>query len=338
MNIEYLHEFLDLANTLNFTKTASNLHMAQPTLSRHISDLEKQVNAPLFERSATGVRLTQSGRVLYEKATSLLNGYSDIVDSLRQANEQPKETVLVSGSSVQPTIKRLFSKLSFRAAFQKAPVRLEYCKTRSLSNNPPVPYALDALVNREIDFIIDTCRFDAEAPERFDSIRLCDEPISFIAGSDNPLSRTSKLHLEDLFACTFVVFAVQQHCPKVLLAPMEKLGYSLSRAHVVFIDNMLEIPEKLADLKPDEIVPMQQFYCSEFGFDRDGLGGKLCTLDVQDDRARSGLWALARKDDQKPGVHKTLELVQSLVDDAKERAQPTDWATDDTLWASAYDF
>ena len=42
MLTDYLHEFIDLSGTLSFTRSAANLHMTQPTLSRHIAELGKQ--------------------------------------------------------------------------------------------------------------------------------------------------------------------------------------------------------------------------------------------------------------------------------------------------------
>lgn len=335
MNIEYLREFLDLANTLNFTKTSSNLHMAQPTLSRHIADLEKQIGSPLFIRTTNSVKLTQAGRMLYEKASALVSDYSDIIESVHKATAQEITTLYVSGSTVQPTVTRLFSKLATRAALEHAPIRFEYKKSRSLSNESPSPYALDALKSGEIDLAIDTCPMHAIAPRGFESMLLCNEPLIIVASSDNPLAHASRLRIEDLFANTLVAFAVQQHCPQVLFEPFLRAGYSSHRTKTVFVDNLMEIPEQLASLKPDEIVPMQQYYCESFGFDQDGVN-KLCALDMDDARANGSFWAIWRKGDDNDALNQAIDLLKTIVGEYKSSAAPNQWCDDKTLWSSAF--
>lgn len=335
MNIEHLEEFLDLANTLSFTKTSQNLHMTQPTLSRHIADLEKQIGSPLFNRSSNAVKLTHAGRMLYEKASALVSSYSTILEDVHDAASRQVTTLKVGGSSVQPTVSRPFSKLATRAAFEKLPVRFEYYKSRSLSNETPAPYALDALKSGEIDLSIDTCIFNEEPPRGFDAFHICDEPITVLASSDNSLANASSLKIEDLFAYTLYAFAVQQHCPRVLFAPFLDAGYSPRRTKVTFVDNMMEIPEQLGTLGSDEIVPMQKYYCSSFGFDQDSCG-KIVTLDVDDGRARTGVWAIWRKSERDTAVLEAVDLLRTIVEEVRSIASSNQWATDKTLWANAF--
>ena len=63
MDISRLYEFLNLAMTLSFTKSAANLNMSQPTLSRHIADLEKELKTELFVRSGNQLHLTAYGEL-----------------------------------------------------------------------------------------------------------------------------------------------------------------------------------------------------------------------------------------------------------------------------------
>jgi LysR family cyn operon transcriptional activator len=43
-----------LAEELNFTQAALRLHVSQPTLSKQIRDLEREIDAKLFERTRGG--------------------------------------------------------------------------------------------------------------------------------------------------------------------------------------------------------------------------------------------------------------------------------------------
>lgn len=64
MNTMQIKCFLALANTLNFTKAASQLYISQPALSRQIATLEREINTQLFFRDQKKVRLTPAGVLL----------------------------------------------------------------------------------------------------------------------------------------------------------------------------------------------------------------------------------------------------------------------------------
>lgn len=80
INTQQLRYFMELAKTLNFTRAAANLYVAQPTLSQQIADLEAQLGVSLFVRSSRSVTLTPAGAILY-------NAYPDIVAQLKQVQQ-----------------------------------------------------------------------------------------------------------------------------------------------------------------------------------------------------------------------------------------------------------
>lgn len=64
-DMSYIHEFLVLAEYLSFSKAAEALFITQPTLSRHIAALERDLGVSLFVRSTTKVSLTEQGKIAY---------------------------------------------------------------------------------------------------------------------------------------------------------------------------------------------------------------------------------------------------------------------------------
>ena len=50
MNIKQLEYFVDLSETLNFTKTAQNFYISQTAITKQIQCLEKDLEIPLFIR------------------------------------------------------------------------------------------------------------------------------------------------------------------------------------------------------------------------------------------------------------------------------------------------
>ncbi|MCD7856240.1 MAG: LysR family transcriptional regulator [Clostridiales bacterium] len=63
MKLEYLNEFITLSETKNYSVCADALYISQPSLTRHIQELEKELGVPLFERAARGVVLTEEGNL-----------------------------------------------------------------------------------------------------------------------------------------------------------------------------------------------------------------------------------------------------------------------------------
>ena len=77
MEIYQIRTFVTVAEHGNLTKAALLLHVTQPAVSGHLKSLEQTLNLKLFERSATGVRLTRAGQTLLPKAQAILGAASE---------------------------------------------------------------------------------------------------------------------------------------------------------------------------------------------------------------------------------------------------------------------
>ena len=83
MDIEKMRMFAAVADCLNFTKAAERLYISQPTLSRHISDLEEQMGVELFIRTTRTVSLTAAGRVFKAEAKQILDKYESMLGRIQ---------------------------------------------------------------------------------------------------------------------------------------------------------------------------------------------------------------------------------------------------------------
>ena len=71
MDISYFREFAMLAETRNYWAAAERLFIGQSSLSKHIMTLEKQLRAPLFDRTSRKVELTQFGQLMLPYANQI---------------------------------------------------------------------------------------------------------------------------------------------------------------------------------------------------------------------------------------------------------------------------
>lgn len=86
MHIEYFSEFVDLARTLSYSETARRLHITQPSLTRHIVQLEKGLRVALLKRTTRNVELTSAGRLLLEKIEPIVSAYNEAIRSILESS------------------------------------------------------------------------------------------------------------------------------------------------------------------------------------------------------------------------------------------------------------
>lgn len=72
MDIQQLNCFISVAQTLNFSEAARRTFVSQSTVSRYISDLEKEFGVQLFTRSHRDVLLTHEGKTLLPYALEMI--------------------------------------------------------------------------------------------------------------------------------------------------------------------------------------------------------------------------------------------------------------------------
>jgi LysR family transcriptional regulator, transcriptional activator of nhaA len=85
LNYNHVYYFHVAASEGSVARAADQLGVTQPTVSEQIRQLEKTLGIPLFERTATGLRLTQAGRQAYEHTTAMFRAGERMVESLGKA-------------------------------------------------------------------------------------------------------------------------------------------------------------------------------------------------------------------------------------------------------------
>ncbi|MFF3940994.1 LysR family transcriptional regulator [Streptomyces phaeofaciens] len=96
-----LRYFAVVAEELNFTRAAERLFVSQPTLSKQIRMLEKQLGACLFHRDRRTVRLTEVGEALLPHAHGTLAAWEAAEAAVERARAAERHT-LVIGMSTSP--------------------------------------------------------------------------------------------------------------------------------------------------------------------------------------------------------------------------------------------
>ncbi len=85
IELRHLRYFVAVAETLNYRRAAQRLHVAQPTLSSQIKDLESELGVQLLDRNTHSVRLTPAGVVFLKEVRALFGQLQRAVDRTREA-------------------------------------------------------------------------------------------------------------------------------------------------------------------------------------------------------------------------------------------------------------
>ena len=94
-----LKVFYTVANRLSFTKAANELNISQPAVTKHIKEIENQLNTKLFDRKGTTIQLTESGKILFVYAEKSRQLYRDLEFAISQLNKQEKGKLKIGAST-----------------------------------------------------------------------------------------------------------------------------------------------------------------------------------------------------------------------------------------------
>lgn len=80
----YLKTLVEVVRTGSLSRAAESLHVTQPAVSKRIKFMEEQYGCDLLDRTGQILRPTAAGRLVYEKATTVLEIEAELVSGLHQ--------------------------------------------------------------------------------------------------------------------------------------------------------------------------------------------------------------------------------------------------------------
>lgn len=173
LNLEY---FVVAAEELNFTKAAKRLFISQQSLSNHISNMEKEFDVILFNRT-TPLTLTYAGRALMARAREMLDLRDETYRELADIKDFSVGQLTIGlshtrGRVILPEILPVY-----RQRFPNIELHLTEGNSSELAED---------LLHGDVDLIIDMLPFKVENVE---TVPICQEEI-LLAVPDAVLRRT----------------------------------------------------------------------------------------------------------------------------------------------------
>lgn len=94
-----LKVFITAARTLSFTRTAEQLYISQPAVSKHVGELESRYKLQLFARRGSRLELTDAGRTMLEAAERLADDYRRLEYEMSLCAHQTEGELRLGASS-----------------------------------------------------------------------------------------------------------------------------------------------------------------------------------------------------------------------------------------------
>lgn len=234
MKIEYMKEFIKLADSLNITATAEDLFISQSTLSRHIKAMENELGFKLLQTSSHGIQLTAAGEDALKAFTSLLKEY----DALLTRNRPTSNAYTGRLRFGILYYLRDDGYIDFIEAFQKKYPGIEVV---CMSNYQPHTL-YEALIYGKVD-IATLFSYQRQISENLRYQVTEDSPSVVMVKDTHPLASRPEIHLSDLTDMTMINLKLDTYSFKQTITMLEQNHFQAK--NVVDADNIETVPSKI---------------------------------------------------------------------------------------------
>lgn len=192
MDSGYLREYVELAKHLNFTETARLLSMSQPTLSKHINQLEKMLKLELFDREGNALRLTEEGTALLPYAYQITDAQNEFLSKAAELRVKPPSRLVVSGLTDEEPSTEV---LGFLVSLLSQKYGASFLEIKSRYNRDP----REMLEANEVDLVFDPAPHEEMLDtEVIGALHVANLRLVALIGRDNPLSAKESVLLSEL--------------------------------------------------------------------------------------------------------------------------------------------
>jgi DNA-binding transcriptional LysR family regulator len=189
MELRQLEYFVAVAEEQNFTRAAERVHISQSGVSAQIRQLERELGAELFDRSARAATLTVAGKAALAHARAALAAAGAVSQAVGQVTGLIRGRITV-GMVIGCTVTPLFDAL---AAFRRAHPAVEISLLEDNSSR-----LLEGVRASAIDLaLIGTA---TATPDGLDALTIISERLVAAVPPAHPLARQRRVTLRDLGA------------------------------------------------------------------------------------------------------------------------------------------
>lgn len=233
MEIRNLEIFVEVAREENISRAAAKLYVSQPSISRQLQKLEKELGKKLFERTTYGVKLTHAGILFLERAEDLLQKFHELKVDFGIVNDEVGNIYI--GCAETDSIKYLA-----RAAKILKETHPKICFNLYSGNFEDISYRMD---NGLLDFYLTLQSVDVS---KYNYLILPSPNIwGVIMCKDSHLAEREKIFIEDLRGLPLILSreGMREEYPKWFRDEMDK--FQIAATYNLFFNAAIMVREGL---------------------------------------------------------------------------------------------
>jgi DNA-binding transcriptional LysR family regulator len=294
MELMQLEMFVAVVEEGSVRGAAERVFRTQPAVSIAVSKLEREFEAPLFDRSKRHeYRLTQAGESLYAHATRMLSLRSETISSIGDIRNLRLGRLRIGAN--ESVSLHLLPKLAQSFLTEHSGIRMEVKCERSKS-------LLADLKDRKLDLAL--LSFRPEDKE-LDSKFIMQDELVLITGPTHAFASKQRVHIQDLSEESLMVMDVSEPSPwhrkinEAFLQCKAPLHLTVENAPIETIKKMVAIGLGVG------FVPLMSV-----GEER--ARGELAVVEVDGFRVERSVWLVRRRAIQSPAAKAFLQTAVSF--------------------------
>ncbi|MBM2657500.1 cidABC operon transcriptional activator CidR [Staphylococcus pseudoxylosus] len=247
MDIKHMKYFVEVVDQKGMTNASKSLYIAQPTISKAIKDLEKELDMTFFDRSKRQLVLTDAGKVFYKKCKEILTLYKDLPKEINSLLGLETGHISIGLSAVMNMNKFIHILGEFHQEYPNVTYNLVEKGGKMIETQ---------LINDEIDIGITTIPVDQDI---FHSIPLYQEDLKLVVNKEHRLANREQINMAMLKDEDFILFNEDFYLNDKIIEAAKNAGYVPKTISKIsqwnFIENLLSahlgvsiLPENIVNL------------------------------------------------------------------------------------------
>lgn len=301
MRIDHLEEFVALARFLSFTETASKLNMSQPTLSKHINSLERELKVPLFSRDGASLSLTKAGKLVLPFAFDILEARKQMTVAAKRGASAFTPRLTIGGNV---GLKTVLERINDMASHFTEVYGVDIIDLTDIETDPRATINMGS--ESAPDFLFAYIDETDELEDDTELQQVAKVTLSIVVNRSHPLAKRDAVTLDDLRNETFIKLEgnfVSTSWRFIEAACLDS-GFTPVCRHIYFprTTDFLKVTLNLQN----EILVLTDDYIQQYS---SFIADNCVTVPIRDERAFMPLAVMYSMSNANPLIDEALEII-----------------------------
>lgn len=229
MKIEYMREYIELLNNLNFTDTANKLFLTQPALSRHIFSIEQEIGIQLLIRTKHKVSPTATGILVSDEFQKIITQYDQLLEKTNLFSSGMMGEIKIG--MLNYAMDKYYNPLMRFCGKEFPYIRLSLS---ACQDNQIIPSLLDDKI--DIGHVFNTHLSDSE---KIGVSKIGEEKLAIMVLNNHALAKKNSIVFSDIINETIIIFPYEGQFSEDLKKIL--IGYGVNSKQFIYADKSEQI-------------------------------------------------------------------------------------------------